>query len=735
MSEPIRADEHGTESPAYDYISRGWRILPCYAILRGRCSCSKGADCESPGKHPRTAHGVKDASSDPVTISRWIAAYQDKGLNWALACGRQSGVFVIDIDPRHGGYESIEQWEAQNPIPKTLTALTGGGGRHLFFRYPDIGSIGNRTNWLPGVDVKSDNGYVILPGSNHSSGGTYRWSNETEPASAPLSLTQSIQTQGRERSSLADNVTLLAGVSEGQRDSMIFRACCRWLREFGHHEDRGVSETTARALQMAANCSPPFPAGLVAEKVQSALSYVRIGELQRHTDDGNALLFVELHGHDVRYATDAKQWYAWDGQRWQVSGDTLVLDRARQTTRALMDIAMDVTDDQRRQAAVRHASSSLQKNRIKAIPELALSDSRIGVQTRMFDADPYVLNTPTGILDLRTGVETPHRRDAYLSKTTGIGYDSSLAAPEWEEFVNWAMGGHPEMVEFLQRSVGYALFGETRENVLFLFHGGGANGKTTFLNIFERILGDYALHAEADLLTPKDGGSTTGQADLFGKRFVVASETRAGRKLDERTVKQLTGGDTVTARRLYRDFFSFEPSHTIFFAMNDRPTISDSSHGMWRRVLLVPWEQRVEVGSQDKDKAQRIVAKEGPGVLAWAVEGFQKWHKTGDLAIPSAVRAATESYRTEEDSLGAFIEDNIEDGDESDFINLAMVQSRYSLWCSEQGIGEKDRIPPRKVLNVVADRISAIESLQSIGGDRSKKVIGYRLTQRSSMWG
>lgn len=156
--------------------------------------------------------------------------------------------------------------------------------------------------------------------------------------------------------------------------------------------------------------------------------------------------------------------------------------------------------------------------------------------------------------------------------------------------------------------------------MLFLLHGGGANGKTTFLNVWERILGDYALHAEADLLTPKDGGSTTGQADLFGKRFVVASETKAGKTLDERTVKQLTGGDTITARKLYKDNFSFVPSHTIFFAMNDRPTISDSSYGMWRRVLLVPWVQRVEPGKQDKDKAQRIVEKEGPGVLAWAVE-------------------------------------------------------------------------------------------------------------------
>ncbi|MDJ0395457.1 phage/plasmid primase, P4 family [Rhodococcus sp. G-MC3] len=486
---------------------------------------------------------------------------------------------------------------------------------------------------------------------------------------------------------------------------------------------------------MAANCSPPFPAGLVYEKVRSALTYVETHELQRRTDDGNALLFVELHGQDVRYATDAKQWYAWDGQRWHASGDTLVLNRARSTARTLMDLAMDIEDDQQKLAAVRYAASSLSKNRIKAIPELALADSRIGVQTRSFDANPYVLNTPTGILDLRTGVETPHVRDAYLSKMTNVGYSDSVDAPEWRGFVSWAMGGDPAMVEFLQRSVGYALFGETQENVLFLLHGGGANGKTTFLNVWERILGDYALHAEADLLTPKDGGSTTGQADLFGKRFVVASETKAGKTLDERTVKQLTGGDTITARKLYKDNFSFVPSHTIFFAMNDRPTISDSSYGMWRRVLLVPWEQRVEPGRQDKDKAQRIVEKEGPGVLAWAVEGFQKWHRDSDLVVPSAVRAATDSYRTEEDSLGLFIEENLEIGGADDYVNVASISSRYSLWCSEQSIGEKNRISPRKVLHAVAERQGLEESSRMINGDRSKKIVGYQLTGRGTQWG
>lgn len=138
------------------YAAKGWKVFPCYAVVNGQCDCSEGRDCESPGKHPRTRCGVKDATTDLARIRTWESVYPHA--NWASACGQESGVFVVDIDPRHGGFESMEDWETVNPLPPTLTALTGGGGRHLFYQYPAGSAISNRTNWLAGVDISQTAG-------------------------------------------------------------------------------------------------------------------------------------------------------------------------------------------------------------------------------------------------------------------------------------------------------------------------------------------------------------------------------------------------------------------------------------------------------------------------------------------------------------------------------------------------------------------------------------------------
>jgi hypothetical protein len=157
-----------------DYAARGWPVFPCHSIRRGQCTCSKGIACQSPGKHPLTQHGLNDASASPDTIRAWQARFPFA--NWAVVTGRANGVVVIDIDPRHGGYTSIQEYEENRPdgpLPETLRASTGGGGRHLFYLYPPDATIkgDNRGKWLRGVDVKSDGGYVILPPGEHFSGG------------------------------------------------------------------------------------------------------------------------------------------------------------------------------------------------------------------------------------------------------------------------------------------------------------------------------------------------------------------------------------------------------------------------------------------------------------------------------------------------------------------------------------------------------------------------------------
>lgn len=245
----------------------GWSVFPCHGIVRGRCTCSKGADCSSPGKHPRTSNGVKDATTAVPLIEAWAERWPDA--NWAATPG-DLGV-VIDIDPRKNGFDSIAEWALES----SWVVNTGGAGRHYYFTTDE--PVSNRNNWLPGVDVKAAGGYVILPGSEHISGGSYVWAfepPEVEPPRAPRDLLDSIRqgpTGGSTNVGRFDLADAIAGLPEGQRDDGLFRAACVLRNRF--NDDRGLVETVVLAL--AARCSPPFPHAQAMRKVEQAFAQER----------------------------------------------------------------------------------------------------------------------------------------------------------------------------------------------------------------------------------------------------------------------------------------------------------------------------------------------------------------------------------------------------------------------------------------------------------------------------
>ena len=256
---------------------RGWHIFPCHSMAVGKCSCGKGAACESPGKHPRTSRGVKDATNDPDKIRAWVSAYPTA--NWAVACGEVSGVFVVDVDPRHGGFDALEQWTADHPLPETLTVLTGGGGRHFYFEYPADSLIGNRTNWITGVDVRGNGGYVILPPSNHQSGGTYRWRNDLTAVLAPPALIQSIAKSARDNSPASNaGDDLYARISVGARNDTVFRRACVLVRKLGDAPE--AIEGVKAILRGLIDDPGSFPESELHTAVDSAVRTVReSGEL------------------------------------------------------------------------------------------------------------------------------------------------------------------------------------------------------------------------------------------------------------------------------------------------------------------------------------------------------------------------------------------------------------------------------------------------------------------------
>ncbi|AEG14986.1 phage/plasmid primase, P4 family [Desulfofundulus kuznetsovii DSM 6115] len=401
------------------------------------------------------------------------------------------------------------------------------------------------------------------------------------------------------------------------------------------------------------------------------------------TDLGNARRLVARYGQDLRYCHPWGKWLVWTGKGWKVDETGAVLRLAKETVRNIYAEAAAEPDEKARQRIVDHALRSESAGRIKAMVALAESEPGIPVLPAELDRDPWLLNVLNGTIDLRTGELRPHRREDMLTKIAPVEYDPQAKCPRWEQFLNEIMDGNRNLMGFLQRAVGMSLTGDTSEHVLFILHGSGRNGKSTFLNTLLALLGDYGMTAAPDLLMAKQNDRhPTELADLFGKRLVVSIESDEGRRLAESLIKQLTGGDKIKARRMREDFWEFSPSHKLWLATNHKPRVRGTDVAIWSRLKLIPFAVTFPEDKQDKQLAKKLLA-ELPGILRWAVEGCLTWQRDG-LGVPEEVKAATESYRQEQDVLAAFL-------NECCIINpLAKVAARnlykaYVDWCGENG--------------------------------------------------
>ncbi len=306
---------------------------------------------------------------------------------------------------------------------------------------------------------------------------------------------------------------------------------------------------------------------------------------------------------------------------------------------------------------------------------------------RDWDGDPWVLGAPNGVIDLRTGQLREGRRDDRITMSAGVPYDPRAVCPRWEQFIREIFNHDEELVTFVQRAAGYSLTGDTSEQCLFLCHGTGANGKSTFLRTLAAVLGDYGhsmpfstveLHQRAAI--PND------LAALVGRRFVTASETNDGTRLNESRIKALTGEDAISARFLHAEFFTFVPVAKFWLAVNHKPVVRDDSYAFWRRIRLIPFLQTFP---GDKTLAAALRA-EGKGILSWAVRGCLEWQQEG-LPTPAAVSEATAAYQVESDPLQAFLDEAIERAPDCETA-AADLYDAYRRWAEQHGLTERERL-------------------------------------------
>ena len=395
------------------------------------------------------------------------------------------------------------------------------------------------------------------------------------------------------------------------------------------------------------------------------------------SEDGHSQHLIAEYGSEIKYCPERGRWLHWNGAiwQWQPPGGGIVRELAKSVARGYP------SED----GWGAHKKRCLSSSGVGACLSLTETDHRVAVSIHDLDARPWELNTPGGILDLRTGRLRESDPRSLHTKSTAATPDFDADQSEWMRFLSDTFGGDGEMIAWLQRLFGYTCVGEVREAILPLFFGLGANGKTTILEAIAGLLADYATEAPQGFLVQGPPQHPAEIAELAGARFVIASETNEDQKFDEAKVKQLTGGDRLKGRFMRQDWFGFAPSHTLFLMTNHRPEVRSGGHGFWRRVREVPFSREVPADKKIEKYQDILIREHGPAIMAWLARGAAEYAKHG-LKDPDSVRVATSEYQASTDTITRFVEDMcIVGGGEHVKCNSSKVRSAYEQWCEQEG--------------------------------------------------
>jgi P4 family phage/plasmid primase-like protien len=469
---------------------------------------------------------------------------------------------------------------------------------------------------------------------------------------------------------------------------------------------------------------------------------------EKRSDLGSARRLVRIHGADLRYCAARGVWYVWDGARWCPDDTGEVLRRAKGSADMLWD-AVKMAPEERREALAKWAVQSQNAGRIASAIKLAESEPGIPVRVTDLDADPWLLNVQNGTLDLRTGELREPDRALLMTKCCAAEYVAGARSELWEAFVARTTGGDTELAAYIQRALGYALFGAWKEKAFWFGYGPPDGAKSTLLGIVGDVLGDYHVAAAASTwMVQHNVGANRGDVTrLLGARLVTSLEIRPGQRFDEELVKKVTGGDTIVAAAKYEGEIQFPPTFALWMGANDRPAIRDDDEGMWSRMRCVPFTNPVPKAEQDPDLRATLAGPEhAPAVLAWLVAGCLAWQKQG-IGTCAAVGAATRSYRSDMNQAAGFFADRCElTGDAADEVPRKRMRQEYESWCrsngvrhplSADGLGQRlrslgcgddgDRLRPVKVVTAGGNAAANPTAAQTKAAGRDRHWIGVRL--------
>lgn len=672
-----------------------------------------------------TGYGSPNPSMEQV--SEWI----DNGRgNGNVALRMPPNVLAIDIDHgyRHGdglkaGLDSFQSLvDRLGPLPQTWASTSrlngeGAGSGIRLYRVPEGIRWHERAAGGDIELISHNHRYIVAwPSIHPDTGQTYRWllpdGNVADSGVFPspddlpelpdawvttLSSPKKVKSAWELPSAsprdveklLAELEALAEGDTSDGRNNDLNRLAWR----LGQLVPGGlIDEKTVRDKLWSA----AIDCGLVAEDGESKTwatinSGLKVGindprrvsttQSRPLTDMGNGQRFADRNGGDALYVHTTGQWFVWDGVVWRNDSGGIVQRMAKDTVRGISREVASVSDDEKRNQIIKWYMVSQGDARIRAMLSMASSEYVLSATSEKFDADKHLFNASNCIVNLATGEMSHHNPEKYMTRVSPYKYDPEAQCPQFMAFLKRVFDGNAELISYVQRIVGYSLTGYTDEHKMFVLWGKGANGKSTLLEIILGLTGQYGKVADPNLLlnTMHDRSSVE-LAVLDGMRMVCCNETDASRSLAESRVKNITGGDTISARHLYSMPFEFRPQFKVWLATNYRPRVKYNSDGLWRRIALIPFEVRIPEHERIKGLNDRLLYEEGSGILTWAVHGAMDWFKQKDLREPECVRTATQEYRESEDTLSAFLHEYFH-LDSNAVTASNTVRSLYNEWC------------------------------------------------------
>jgi putative DNA primase/helicase len=653
---------------ALRYANRyGWRVFPL------------------DGKEPRVKGGFRSATTDERTIRKWWKKWPDA--NIGIACDSEHGPIVVDLDEPKGdeisGFKFLKRLELPREGLVTRSAISREGRLHLYFlpmrndtRLKRMIRPFTHKGKKVAIDILGDGGYVVAPPSIHpDTEEPYRWESKIDMAPFPPRLFRFMQKKNIKQ--IAPPLPTI--IREGERDQLL-TSLAGTMRRRGA-SPRAILE--ALRIENASRVRPPLSDDQLQKIAKSIGSKDPETEKENLTDLGNVRRFVAQHHERLRAILSKKSspWFTWVGSHWEPDRTGEAMRLAKQTVRSIHQEAERISDEEERGALLQHAYKSEGAERIRAIIDLAKTEPEISIREEQLDRDQWLFNCQNGTVDLSSGRLLKHKKTDYITKLSPVEFQRRATAPRWLAFLDDIFAGDEALIGFIKRAIGYTLTGDIREHALFFCYGQGRNGKSTFMETIRELMSDYSVQADfSTFQSTRNDGPRHDLARMRGARMVSAIEARGDRSFDETVVKQMTGGDTVTARNLYESSFEFKPQFKLWLAANHLPLVREQTEAFWSRILMIPFTVVIPAHKRKKNLSRRLI-QELPGILNWALEGCEEWKKNG-LMAPDTVRKAISDYKEEYDVLSEYFKERCK-LDRDEWTPRSQLYQSFADWWQE----------------------------------------------------